>query len=147
METVTDTKQIISELSDLIELDYDAIAAYQAAIERLDDASYKQKFTEFLADHERHVEELGTAVREAGGNPPTKGDAMEILTKGKVVLAGLIGDETILKAMRINEGVTNTKYETAADTGYPENIQELLTRGLADERRHKEWLAVTLEKS
>lgn len=146
MTTATDSKEFISELSDLIEVDYDAIAAYQAAIERLDSAAYKKKLTEFLGDHKRHVVELGKAMRKEGGTPPTEGDAMKILTKGKVVLAGLVNDKAILKAMRANEEVTNTKYEEALETGYPEPIQALVRKGLADERRHKDWLVTTLEK-
>ncbi|MFO7551027.1 MAG: DUF2383 domain-containing protein [Haliea sp.] len=146
MAKVMDSEQIIDDLGDLIELDYDAIAAYQAAIERLDTAAYKQQLTEFMGDHKRHVKELGEAVRNEGGTPPTEGDAMKILTKGKVVLADLLGDEAILKAMRANEEVTNKKYEAAVEEGYAEHIQAVLRQGLADERRHKAWLKTTLEK-
>jgi uncharacterized protein (TIGR02284 family) len=146
MATATDSKQIISDLNDLIKLDYDAIAAYQAAIERLDNAGYKKQLTEFLGDHKNHVEELAKAVRSEGGTPPTEGGAMKILTKGKVVIAGLVGDDAILKAMRVNEGVTNTKYEEAVEASYPEQIQTVLRKGLADEQRHRDWIIATLEK-
>lgn len=146
MAIATDSKEIISDLSDLIELDYDAIAAYKAAIERLDNAAYKEKLSEFLGDHERHVEELSSALRKQGGTPPTDGDALEIMTKGKVVIGGLFGDDAILKAMSANEEVTNKKYEEAVETGYPEEIQALVRGGLADERRHKGWIVATLEK-
>lgn len=145
MATATDSKQIISDLSDLIELDYDAIAAYKSAIARLESAAYKATLTEFLGDHKRHIEELGSAVRREGGNPPVEGDAKKFLTKGKVVLADLAGDEAILKAMKSNEEQTNTKYEEAVETGYPENIQAVLRQGLSDERRHKDWLVKTLK--
>lgn len=36
MATVTDASKVTSDLNDLIQLDYDAIAAYEAAIERLE---------------------------------------------------------------------------------------------------------------
>lgn len=146
MATATDSKQIISDLNDLIHLDYDAIAAYQSAIERLDSAEYKAKLTDFMGDHNRHVEELGKVVRSEGGTAPTEGDAMKILTKGKVVIAGLAGDEAILKAMRANEEVTNTKYEDAVEEGFAGPVQEILRRGLADERRHKDWLEATIKR-
>lgn len=145
MATATDSKQIISDVNDLITLDYDAIAAYQSAIERLDNTGYKAQLTEFMGDHKRHVDELGKVVRSEGGTPPTEGDAMKILTKGKVVIAGLAGDKAILKAMRANEEVTNTKYEDAVEEGYAEKVQALLRQGLADERRHKNWLETTIE--
>ncbi len=146
MTTIMDSKQIISDLSDLIKLDYDAIAAYESAIERLDTAEYKTKLTEFMGDHKRHVEELGKAVRSEGGDPPIEGGAMKMLTKGKVVIADLAGDEAILKAMNANEKVTNTKYEEMVETDYAEPIQAMLRQGLSDERRHKDWIEATLEK-
>lgn len=146
MVITMDSKQVISDLSDLIQLDYDAIAAYLSAIKRLDKAEYKAKLTEFLGDHKRHVEELGSAVRSEGGTPPTEGDAMKILTQGKVVIAGLLGDEAILKAMNANEKVTNIKYEEAVKIGYAEHILVILRQGLSDERRHKDWIVATLEQ-
>lgn len=146
MATATDSKHIVSDLNDLIHLDYDAIAAYQSVIERLDNAEHKAQLTEFMGDHKRHVEELGKVVRSEGGTAPSEGDAMKILTKGKVVIAGLAGDKAILKAMRVNEEVTNTKYEDAVEEGYAEQVQALLRQGLADERRHKEWLKTTIDR-
>lgn len=146
MATVTDSKEIISDLNDIIELDYDAIAAYRTAIERLENDAYKVKLTEFMGDHERHIVELGKAVLNEGGKPSTEGDAKKILTRGKVVLADLAGDQAILKAMKSNEEQTNYKYEDAVKIGYPENVQAILQRGLEDERRHKAWIVTTLDR-
>lgn len=146
MTTTTDSKEVVSNLNDLIELDYDAIAAYQAAIERLDNEAFKGKLSEFLSDHERHITDLSTAVRGEGGEPQKDGDAKKILTKGKVVLADLAGDEAILKAMKTNEDQTTSAYEKAVKKGYPEHIQPLLEQGLTDERRHRSWLETTIDK-
>jgi hypothetical protein len=38
-----------------------------------------------------------------GRTPPKEGDMKPLLTKGKVVIAGLMGDEAILRVMRTNE--------------------------------------------
>lgn len=145
MNTNVDSKTVIKDLNNLIELDYDAIAAYEAAIERLDNSDYKAKLTEFLGDHKRHIEELGGAVKAEGGTPEESGDAKKILTKGQVVIANLGGDDAILKAMKMNEDQTNSKYEKAVEKGYPEPVQALLRKGLADERRHRAWIESTLE--
>ena len=51
-----------------------------------------------------------------------------VLTKGKVVLGGLIGDNAVLQAMKTNEDDTNTAYE----------------RALGDERRHRDWMVETI---
>ena len=48
---------------------------------------------------------------------PLLGSAKSYLTQGKVILANLIGDLTILRAMRSNEIDTNTAYEFAKKHG------------------------------
>ena len=138
MTTATDSKKLVIHLNDLIELDYDAIAAYQAAIDRLENSSYKGKLAEFRGDHQRHITELGELVRKEGGTPQEDGDAK------KVVLANLAGDEAILKAMKTNEEQTNSKYENAVEAGYPEPVHSVLQRALSDEQRHKAWIEATL---
>lgn len=146
MITTIEPKQVVSDLNDLMQLDYDAITAYESAIERLESAIYRAKLMEFLSDHKRHVDELANAVRSAGGEPATDGDAKAWLTKGRVVLADIVGDdESILKAMKVNEDQTNAKYEEALEAGYLEPIKAMLRRGLADERRHREWLVATID--
>lgn len=144
MTDLVDSEDIVKHLNDLIELDYDAIAAYQAAIDRLDDNNYKAQLTIFMQDHENHIATLSQLVSQEGGAPATKGDMKVILTKGKVVIANLGGDETILKAMLMNEEVTNKSYEKEVEKDFPQPIQAILMAHLADERRHKEWLEVAL---
>ena len=137
-----DTRKLVK---DLIELDFDAIDAYDAAIERLDNASYKAQLTAFADDHRRHVTELSAYISELGETPPTAGDFKRVLTKGKVVLGALIGDRAILVAMKTNEDDTNTAYERAvARTGVEERLAQIFARNLADERRHRAWIEQTL---
>jgi rubrerythrin len=95
----------------LVELDFDAIEAYEAAIERLDDDVGKKALAAFKADHERHVRELGSALRDMGFDPPEQGDIRRVLAKGKVVLGTIAGDRGILMAMKANEDDTNAAYE------------------------------------
>ena len=52
-----------SALKDLVELDYDAVEAYEAAINRLDDEEYKDVLKTFKEDHERHISELSDVLR------------------------------------------------------------------------------------
>lgn len=146
MSKVLNVDTVIDKLSDVIELDYDAIAAYKAAIDRLDNTAYKTKLREFLADHERHVSDLSEIVREEGGTPPDSGDYKQALTKGQVVIADLAGDRAILKAMKLNEDQTNSLYEKMVNQDFPDHIQTLLKKGLSDERRHRAWIETTLEK-
>ena len=132
-------------LNNLIELDFDAIEAYKAAIDRLDDVAIKDQMRQFMGDHERHTQELSGIVRDLGSTPPTEGDFKAWLTKGKVVIGTLTGDSGILRAMKSNEDDTNTAYERAVarEEASPQ-VREVLQRNLEDERRHRSWIETRL---
>lgn len=147
MSELLNEADINEKLHDLIELDYDAIAAYKAAIDGIDDASYKAKLIEFMGDHERHVTEFSGVIRKQGGKPPDSGDFKQILTAGKVKIADMVGsDDSILKAMKANEEQTNSKYESMVQESFPAPVQKLLEAGLADEKRHRAWINSALNK-
>ena len=135
--TVGAESDLVILLADLVQLDFDAVDAYQAAIDRLDNPEWRATLASFRDDHLRHTAELGEALRGMGIVPPSGGDIKSMLTQGKVVMAGLVGDEAVLRAMRTNEADTNTAYERAVQ--FPDlhsGIRDMLEAGLADERRH-----------
>jgi rubrerythrin len=130
-----------SLLKRLVELDYDAIEAYDVAIQRVHSDDYRAQLRAFRSDHLRHVEELSRVLRDSGREPPKGPDFKRVLTQGKVVLASLIGDRAVLFAMKTNETDTNVAYErAAAHEAVPAPVRELLRRGLRDERRHRAWM-------
>jgi len=147
MVTLVGTQSKFSNaVRELVELDYDAVEAYDAAINRLENTSYKSKLREFRADHERHIKELSALLLQHNEKIPEGPSAVkQWLAKGKVVLANLVGDKTILTAMKSNEDDTNAAYEKMNQ--HKEmwlEAREVLQRGLADEQRHKEWLEDTI---
>jgi rubrerythrin len=128
-------------LKDLMELDYDAVEAYDAAIDRLDNAAYIAKLAEFKKDHQRHISEIDDILSDHQIEAPAGPSGKQWLTKGKVILANLIGDEAILKAMISNETDTNTAYQRMNErTDIWVDAREMLKNGLADEQKHKAWL-------
>jgi uncharacterized protein (TIGR02284 family) len=138
----------VSLLRNLIELDHDAIEAYEVAIEKLESASFRAQMSAFSEDHRRHVAELNPMLERLGGKPVLKGDIKRILTKGKVFLGSLIGDRAILVAMKTNEEDTNTAYERAVmHDGLDAETVAILRKNLDDERRHREWIVKTLIRS
>lgn len=146
MVTMVGTERgFINTLGDLMALDQDAIAAYEAAIDRIDDAGFKQKLQEFKADHDRHVTELREAIARLGGAPTVGAGLKSMLTQGKVAMGAIFGDKQILKAMKSNEDDTNTAYERAVRHKDVDSAAvAVLERGLADERRHRAWIEETL---
>jgi uncharacterized protein (TIGR02284 family) len=144
--TVGTETTLESLLEDLVQLDYDAADAYEAAINRLQEARFRDRLREFRGDHLRHIDELGELLRKMGRTPPQQGDMKSYLAQGKVVMGGLMGDKAILQAMRTNEADTNTAYERAvAFHGLSTETHQILQRGLQDERRHCEWILEQLK--
>lgn len=142
MIDITDNEVIINKLNNLIELDHEAIAAYQQAVERLDNEDFCEAFALFRNDHNYHIEVLGTLVKTLHGRPPSSANTKKrAFAKGKEVRAGLAGDKAILEAMRSNEEQMNAAYAEAlehfADSS---EIQATLRRSYEDEKKHKAWI-------
>lgn len=147
MVTTIGTEDRLDDLlEDLVRLDYDAVDAYRAAIDRLDNASFRSALSEFCEDHLRHTRELGDILSAMGRTPPQQGDVKRFLTQGKVVIGGLMGDKAVLQAMRTNEDDTNTAYERAIHfSDAPPATLQVLERAREDERRHCDWILSTLK--
>ncbi|MBX3262685.1 MAG: DUF2383 domain-containing protein [Labilithrix sp.] len=147
MATMVGTQKDLADLlNSLLALDYDAIDAYEAAIDRIDDDGDKAQLEEFKGDHERHVCALHPLVVELGEKPVEKADIKRVLTKGKVVLASLVGDRMILLAMKMNEDDTNLAYDRAVQRAdLPAHIHEVLVQNRDDERRHLAYILGRLE--
>jgi rubrerythrin len=137
--------RLVDTLKHLIALDFDAMTAYQAAIDRLASPRYRRALKEFMTDHWRHTQQLTPIVEELGDIAPTRADAKRILTKGRVLLGQLAGDRGILIAMHSNEEGTHGAYAHAsARPDLPLHIREMLQNALSDELRHRTWIERTL---
>jgi len=128
-------------VKELIELEYDAVAAYREATGKLKNSAYSSKLSEFRSDHERHIKELTRLLSAKHKKIPTEAGPKQWLTKGKVIIAGLVDDKAVLMAMRSNEIDTNTAYERMLihEDIWPEALN-IIKDGLADEKKHKAWL-------
>lgn len=135
-------------LKELAELDYDAKEAYKTAISMLKSHEFKTKLQEFCDDHERHIEEINDKLLDHSEETVDGPSGKQWLTKGKVALSNIIGDDiTILKAMLSNEEDTNKAYDNMVSHDAKwEDTDDILRRALEDERKHKSWLAETINK-
>lgn len=135
-----------SSLNDLVEdlllLEHDAIAAYDQTISRLSNPDWKQQVSSFKSDHDRHVTELNALASRIGAHVPEEGDMKQMLTTGKVAMASMMGDKTILAATRTNEEDTVAAYDRASrnEQATPE-MRQIFQRAHSDEVRHRQWMA------
>lgn len=139
--TGNDPKDVVAEF---IQLERDVIAAYDSALERLSDAGASSKIKEFREDHLGHVRSLEDLARQIGAEVPSQTDSKAMLTKGKVAIAGVTGDNAILSAMSTNEDDTMTAYRNGCENdALPPEVKALMQRAYEDETRHRAWMANT----
>jgi len=133
-------------LKKLCEMDFDAIEAYEEAMKRLEDKSISDKLAEYRSDHMAHTDTLNTLLSSRGEEVVDGPDSKRVLTEGKVVIADLLGDKAILKAMVANEKITVKAYKEAADNDAL-NAEEKskVAEHYEDEKRHHDWIKSTSE--
>jgi uncharacterized protein (TIGR02284 family) len=130
-------QEMIEQLNDLIQLDFDAVQLYAKALEHVDDSAAKEDLRTFMTDHQRHVANLSSMIEELGGEPRTpspdiKGVLLEVVTAFRSVT----GTKGALKAMKLNERFTNKVYDTASKLEMPERAASMIEAHRRDERRH-----------
>jgi rubrerythrin len=143
MVTLVGTQNQFSDaIKALIELDFDAADAYEAAIDKIDTVEYKKKLEGFRQDHLKHTQALSQLLRDHNEEPPVGPDhTKHYIAEGKVTIAGLIGEKTVLKALNSNEVDTNTAYDRINErTDIWEEAKPIIKKGREDEHRHKQWL-------
>jgi hypothetical protein len=135
---------LVAELNDLLQLDYDAVAAYAVALNALDDPGYQDAVRRFKLDHERHIDELTELVRAYGGIPmsiPHLSGVFKLAVQG----VGAVGnDAAVITAFKSNEAQSRDKYRRAASRQHPPDVQAVLIKGARDEQHHFNWAMRTL---
>jgi uncharacterized protein (TIGR02284 family) len=128
--------ELVRELNDLIEFEYDSIEAYQAAVERVFESDQAQ-LLRFVADHKRHIAEVAEQVLALGGEPASKKHLKHVVSKGKVVMGGLLGDQSVMMAMRSNEEALLRAFKRASEhPRISRRLASILAGAISDELRH-----------
>jgi rubrerythrin len=142
----TATAEILDGLNDLLQLDHDAIGAYEIAMEKLEDRDHAGQIAGFLRDHERHVRELNELIAELGGTAVNEPHATGPFKQALLSLGALAGDRGLLIAFRTNELQVRSKYDRYASraNAWPTAIKRVVDRCALDEERHYRWVAEAL---
>ncbi|HEY2747617.1 MAG TPA: DUF2383 domain-containing protein [Polyangia bacterium] len=135
----------IEELNELIRFDFDAIGAYDSAINDIKEIPVRDPLIRFRGDHERHVQNLSQLVIRLGGKPAAGPDVKGFVRKTMTKVAGLGGTELTLKAMKSNEEVLNKTYAHHLSLDFPDDIKQVIRGNYADEQRHLAWVEQALQ--
>jgi ElaB/YqjD/DUF883 family membrane-anchored ribosome-binding protein len=140
------TSEVLDGLNDLLQLDHDAIGAYEIAMEKLEDREAAAQIAGYLRDHERHVRDLNELIRSLGGTPHNQPHATGPFKEALQAIGALAGDKGILMAWRANELQVRSKYDAYASTAnlWGADIKRVIDRNALDEERHYQWVSDAL---
>jgi len=137
-------KSLVEAIKTLVALDYDALVAYEVAVDNLENYEYKKKFNDFAIEHRRHIIDLGIFLSRSNEECPNGTNSLKkLLIKGKIELVSLFGDQNILNAILGIEENTNSAYEGLSiriTESFDAQLATIIANGLDDERNHKIWL-------
>jgi hypothetical protein len=116
---------LIAELNDLLQLDHDAVQAYDIAIRHLREERFRAPLRDFKGDHERHIQELTEAIRRLGGVPLELAHIPTGFFKATLQrLGAFAGDRAILLAFKANERQVRDRYRRAAGSALPDEVHK-----------------------
>jgi ElaB/YqjD/DUF883 family membrane-anchored ribosome-binding protein len=141
-------QEVLDGLNDLLQLDHDAIAAYDVAISKLEDRDHAAMIAGYRRDHERHVRELNELVARLGGTPANHPHVTGPFKTALQSLGGLAGDKGVLLAFRTNELQVRTRYDLYASRAmlWPPEVKRVIDGAALDEERHYAWVADVLQR-
>lgn len=143
---VPDPAALQAELTDLLQLEQDALPAYSIAIASLRDPVLRDDLRAHRADHERHVEALSALIRDRGGIPLLLPHLPTGFFKLAVQAAGAPGgDRAVLLAFLSNEWQSQEKYARHAARPHDPDVAAVLRRHAEDEARHYAWARDALD--
>jgi len=138
--------EVGKKLVALAQLDIDAVRAYSQAIEKIDVQEIRGRLENFRSDHERHIRDLAPCITQYGEKPPEHSpDLKGFFIEGMTALRSVTGTEGALKAMRMNEQLTNARYEAALKAELAPQVRQVVERNRQDEQRHLQYIERCLE--
>lgn len=141
-----DKKNLIEALSNLVQLDIDAVHAYDQALKEIDDPIIKDRLLKFQDDHRNHTSGLSKEIVNLGGNPPEqsqdfKGYVIEAFT----AIRSFTGLKGALKAMKTMEEITNRHYGEVVSWEAPSEVKKLLRMYFSEEKIHLDYISSNLQ--
>lgn len=143
MEQAGSDNGLVDALNQLIDADYAAAHACEAAAGRLFDARLAQHVRRLQNDHQRHIGQLSALVRDLGGEP--RDDRHDLLTRSRIAFGDILGDRGVLAALKsIEDDALARSDATLTRRQLPQEIRGLIEQMVAEEHRHQQWLALRL---
>lgn len=139
-------KEIIQALSELVQVDIDAVHSYKRAVKEVDDRIIRDRLTAFQKEHHEHIRVLFEQIRDLGGQPPAYSqDFKGYVIEAFAVLRSFSGMKGALKALKTTEEITNRYYADMVSRKVPASAKEILRTHFTEEKIHLDYIRSNLE--
>jgi uncharacterized protein (TIGR02284 family) len=137
---------LIEALSNLVQLDIDAVHAYDQALKEIDDPIIKDRLLKFQDDHRNHVSGLSKQIEELGGQPPEYSqDIKGYVIEAFAAIRSFTGLKGALAAMKTTEEITNRYYGEVVSWEAPSAVKEVLRTFFSEEKLHLDYITSNLQ--
>ena len=141
-----DQKETIKALSELVQVDIDAVHAYDRALKEVDDEIIQSRLNEFQKEHRDHIRVIFEQIRAAGGQPPAfSQDFKGYVIEAFAALRSFTGMEGALQALQTTEEITNRYYSDIVSKKAPDAVKDILRKHYTEERIHLDYIRSNLE--
>ena len=139
-------KDLIKAMSNLVQLDIDAVTAYDQAIKEIDDPIIRERLLNFQDDHRKHISGLSEEIRKLGKQPPEGSmDFKGYVIEAFAAIRSFTGLKGALKSMRTTEEITNRYYSEVVSWEAPDTVKELLRSYFSEEKIHLDYITANLK--
>lgn len=146
----SEQEKLAKKLIELVMVDIDAVSLYTTALKNIDDSTIHKTINKFKDDHERHIKDLSSWIRDLKEKPPEKTpDLKGYLLKAFSAIRSITGTSGALAALETAEHITNKAYEEAVSckcVNIPQELKKLLNSNYEDEKRHLNYVIEQIKK-
>jgi len=139
-------KNIVEAMSNLVQLDIDAVHAYDQVLTEIDDPIIKDRLQKFQDEHRNHISGLSKHIEELGGQAPGQSqDFKGYVIEAFAAIRSFTGMKGALKAMKITEEITNRYYGEVVSWEAPPEVKEVLRTYFSEEKIHLDYITSNLQ--
>lgn len=139
-------KNLIEAMSNLVQLDIDAVHAYDQAVKEIADTIIRDRLLKFQDEHRHHISGLSKQIKNLGGQPPERSqDLKGYVIEAFTAIRSFTGLNGALNAMKTTEEITNRYYSEVVSWEAPTEVKELLRTYFSEEKIHLDYISSNLK--
>lgn len=132
-------------LTELIQLEFDAVHVYDTAIGGVDDERIRDRLRTFQQTHHDHVKNLSQELRQQGETPPVPSqDFKGMIFEKLAAIRSITGTEGALKALATAEEILSRYYQELVPEDMPQATHRILKKHLSDGQVHKDYIELNI---